>query len=307
MYKEKEVSLEELQRELKSKLRKPRCDKGKLRGANSKVRSDIGEPREYRKSHLVETTKYARVKSRLLNEDIDQSLYEQELSVDKNGIFNKVIKKSQHIQEARSYVSKGLKVNRNSYHIAGSTIDLEEYRFKSLQELALYNPHITDRLSKLYSYELRVTGAKNWLELYCRLYHISPVDMFGWTYEHWRHDYEIVKGDVLIDDFVFNIEHSPGTKEFLPEYLTELNAYREELRSTLRRTKKWADARARYEFELTSREDKRNRERIYAENADKTLSQLNQLLREARDTTRIERELNEYMVEWENNQLNIKE
>lgn len=303
----KEVSLEELQRELKSKLRKPRCDKGKLRGANSKVRSDKGEPRFYRQSQLVETSKYARVKSRLLNEEVDLSLYEQQLSVDKNGIFNKVIKKSQHIQEARSYVSKGLKVNRNSYHIAGSTIDLEEYRFNSLQELALYNPYISDKLSKLYSYELRVTGAENWLELYCRLYHISPVDMFAWTYEHWRHDYDIVKDDTLIDDFVFNIEHSPGTKEFLPDYLTELNAYREELRSILRRSKKWADTRARYEFELTSREDKRNRERIYAENTDKTLSQLNQLLRETRDTARIEQELNEYMLEWENEQLNIKE
>lgn len=304
MYKE-EVSLEKLQRELKTKLRKPRCDKGKPRGSNSKVRSDKGEPRDYRQSQLVETTKYARIKSRLLNEEVDPSLYEQQLSVDANGIFNKVVKKSQHVQEARSYVSKGTKVNRMSYHIAGSTIDLEEYRFKSLQELVLYNPVITERLSKLYYYELRVTGAKDWFTLYCRLYHISPIDAFSWTYVHWRHDYEIVKGDVLIDDFVFNIDYSPGSKEFLPDYLTELNAYREELRSSLRRSKKWADERAIYKFELTSREDKRNREHIYAENPDKTAHQLNLLLRKARDMARIEQELNEHMVEWENEQLKI--
>ena len=79
------------------------------------------------------------------------------------------------------------------------------------------------------------------------------------------------------------------------------------MRSSLRRSKKWADEHARYEFELVYREDNRNRERIYAENVDKTARQLNLLLRKARDTAQIERELNEHMVEWENNQLNIKE
>ena len=117
--------------------------------------------------------------------------------------------------------------------------------------------------------------------------------------------YYIVKGDVLIDDFVFNIDYSQGTKEFLPDYLTELNTYREELRTVLRRSKKWADERARYEYELVSREDNKNRERIYAENVDKTAHQLYLLLRKARDTAQIERELNEHMVEWENEQLKI--
>lgn len=197
--------------------RKARSDKGKTRGPNTKSRSDKGIPRNRRESSPLSI--YCRVRSRVLNNLHDDKYgFANDKCIDQNGIF-KIMKRDDYTKEEyHQVISHGVARQRTIRHIAGSTIDLEKYRFEALYNLAATSPNeMPDRF--YFAQEINHTGTEHdcWFNLFVRLYHLDERDALLWTYEHWRKDYEILKDTYLAPDFTFNFKHSPGSAQFMSE------------------------------------------------------------------------------------------
>lgn len=287
-------TIEELRKELKSKLRKPRSDKGVKRGSYG-LRKDTGKVRYQYDVKLPEYSKYIRLKSRLLREMTDNGLRN-----DKNNYYCLVIRPPRTVYEPKSYISKGKKINRVSYVIAGSTIDLEKYRFNALKEIALLENEFTEKELVDLQYEIRITGALTPLDLFVKFYHLSLNKAHKWTYEHWRHDYSIVAEDVLIDDFVFNYDYAPGSPEFMPEYLEDLENYNLSRKDRLSRTRSYQQERILFKSKLVEELITPVRQTLLKERPDLSPVQLhkklNKVINEQKDI--IDKKVDEHMENW---------
>lgn len=205
---------------------KTRSDKGKYHDVK-KTRSDKGEHR----SPLIayKLLKYKLLSMPLPNEDTPHYLRDYHVQYDYNGIFYVLEKYSHELIKPGGgrYIDErsGTKTYRNTRWRSGKLTDLEEYRFNALQSVMSHRPIDVDPTSQdeiflLFKKEFRVLNVDNTFDLFCALYHIAQKDAYDWDYTHWRHDYECVGGDVLSDDFTFNLTYPPGSPEFHPEYAT---------------------------------------------------------------------------------------
>ena len=197
--------------------RKVRSDKGVKRGPNSKCRSDKGLQRTRKESLPVSI--YCRVRKRVLNNNLyeDKYCYANDPLIDKNGLFRLITRSGYTKEGYYEIVSHGLAKHRMVKHIAASTVDLEKYRFEALYDLMMRKGNESPDES-IFSQEINHTNADCYYELFQRLYHLPYDTLVFWTYEHWKHDYDIVKDTYLESDFTFNFHSAPGTPSFMPEY-----------------------------------------------------------------------------------------
>lgn len=204
---------------------KQRADKGKTHNMSDYSRSDKNTQR----SPLIA---YRMLKNKLLslplpNENTPDYLRDYYVKIDYNGIFYPLEKYSHELikpgggRYMTGLSKSGAKLYRSSRWRAGKMTDLEEYRFNALQSIVSRRPVPPDPQNLVYllfKKEFTVLKCSTTLELFCLLYHVDPNDVYDWDYEHWRHDYECLGGDVLSDEFTFNLTYSPGSPEFHPEY-----------------------------------------------------------------------------------------
>lgn len=281
--------------------RKIRCDKGKKRGPNSKPRSDKGQRHVNAPLQREPLTIYLVMKNKLLKQEVESS--EKGVRVDVNGIFIPIVRENTTRNGEYTYVHRGVKVNRTVKHIAGRTIDLEKYRFEALQSIA-GNRELTMKEKLGFYYEVDVTQAETTLELFTRLYHIKEEDYLRWSYDHWRHDYEIVGGQPL-ETLTFDIMHSPGTPEFMPEYADRVNELNECRRIELRGTQAYRDERAIYRDRLIGKHTAELTTHIVNDPVFATLSlrHIESIVRKALPMEQINYAVESHMNEWLENKI----
>lgn len=219
--------------------RKQRSDKGKPRGEIAK--SNSRQPK-------TKLAIYTKVKNQMYNKD--QRLQAQQgsglfLEVDENSFYLSI--PARYINKGQYYVQvyEGRKIEHTVRRLrVQKEIDLEKYRFEAYKEQAVLNPKIA--VQEQYWPELRqmliiryeMTGDEataalkkrqiTWEELFCEFYFLSKDDYWLWDYLHWRQDYSFIPVQQLPEDFVFNYNNSPGSKEFHPEWAYKVREKQEQ-------------------------------------------------------------------------------
>ena len=234
--------------------RKHRSDKGQIRGPNSHPRSDKGMRRAISFGKTTNPlSQYLSLKTKLLNRPATLSGPDKDyiVQVDQNYIFIPLVKHNSQKYIAHSVVNHARRIARTVKHIAGYTTDLEKYRFNALQHLAL-DPESSANHQSAFAIEYQLTNTDNPFDLFCCLYHIAPEDVIKWTYEKWQSHYRIVSDMLLTLDFVFDINHQPGSTEFMPELEDVAANVLTEQRLAIALTKEYKDTRAKvYDLELS--------------------------------------------------------
>ncbi len=278
--------------------RKSRSDKGKTRGPNSKVRSDKG-------THRIATygvqksprAIYAALRARLLNREITYNslVIEQDI----NSIFMPAIKEDQVREGYYSVVIHGVKKERTIKHIKGYSVDLERYRFEALQDLAAPT-QFTEEDGQLFKQEIFLTRATTYLDLFCRLYHVREEDYLRWTYKHWKEDYLIVCDELLDNEFTFNLEHHPGSSEFMPEYASKVIELQQEKYMQVISSKEFTNMRARVRDLEISKVQEAIKSKLLEDplNAHKSLAAINREAREKVDMGQVDQAVEEFMTLW---------
>lgn len=281
--------------------RKQRSDKGTIRGPNSKTRSDKGEKRlPYASRDPV--VSYQIVKTRLLSKEV--SSQDDGLQLDINSIFCPVIRQNKTKNEEYFVIIHGVKKNRTVRHIKGYTVDLEKYRFEALQNAASNIP-IPEEYRSIFKQEIEQTNANTWIELFCRLYHIKEEDYLLWTYEHWKNDYLIMCEEKLDNNFQFNLQYSPGSEQFMPEYAFRIGELRQEKEETLVLSKEYENVKARYRDLLLSKAEQQIRNELLSQQEFDELSktQLDKLVRKQINKEEINSQVEDYMKNWLSNKV----
>lgn len=292
----------------KLKQRKPRSDAGKKRGPNSKQRCDIGKPRTMKPTVKTALTIYRKMISTYCN---DESV---NIVVDINNIFVPYQEEKRRIEKEHSVLTHGQRIFRDTRLVKGRYIDLEKYRFNALQELATedwsYDSYYTFQ-------EIIATllgpDADNLIDtpmdLFCRLYHIKQEDSIRWSYEKWRHEYNIVYDDAnpLSNDFEFYLDKEVG-KDYALEYSEDLQLANESAIDEIKDSRDYILTRARMQQYLYSKQYSEVSRRITTDPANNglTYNQLKKLIDSSIDQERLDKDLEDYMSDWVNDQIRIK-
>lgn len=186
----KELTKQELLdtiKQLKKETRKPRADKGMQRGPNSKTRSDAGIPRPHLSSLSPKEplTVYLIVKNRLFRSarDEDYNVYQ-----DQDGYYIPRSAPTKITYKNYIVTSQGARIPRTVKHTQGKTVDLEEYRYKALQDKAILTPLeiIPEKYQQPLSQEIKKTSATTWLDLFTRWYFLDETEVLTTSYQQWR-------------------------------------------------------------------------------------------------------------------------
>ena len=186
----KELTKQELLdtiKQLKSQTRKPRADKGIQRGPNSKTRSDAGILRPHLSSQSPKEplTVYLIVKNRLFKSarDEDYNVYQ-----DQDGYYIPRSAPTKITYKNYIVTSQGARIPRTVKYAQGKTVDLEEYRYKALQDKAILTPLeiIPEKYQNELQQEIKKTSATTWLDLFTRWYFLDETDVLTTSYQQWR-------------------------------------------------------------------------------------------------------------------------
>ena len=170
---------------LKKETRKPRNDKGKSRGPNTKIRSDAGIPRGPSTQAKEPITVYLIVKNRLFKSarDEDFNVYQ-----DLDGFYIPRPAPTKTIYKNFIVTNQGVRIPRTVKHTQGKDVDLEEYRYLALQDKAALSPleEIPDKYKQQFLQEITKTQATNWLDLFTRWYFLTEEEVLTTSYQQWR-------------------------------------------------------------------------------------------------------------------------
>lgn len=276
--------------------RKQRSDKGQIRGPNANIRSDAGIKRG--PTYKSPLSIYLSTKTRLLNNPNNN------IQQDINNIFIVYERENTTKEGYFTVIHRGKKLNRTVVHMKGKTTDLEKLRFQALQDVAS-NELIPEQYQKAFHQEIALTKATTWFELFCRFYHVTEETALLWTYERWFKDYSIVNDQVLEPDFKFNIDYSPGTQQFLPEYADVVLKQRQDKIDKLKLSKQYINARARYIAEEEARYEPAIKTRILSDPANIGLSMLaiDQLVKKELPNDLIATAVEEKLNKWIDDQM----
>lgn len=227
--------------------RKQRADRGKSRGA-------IKQPVEKDKSKMGI---YQRVKSRIFNKDLklkETTGYGTFLEVDENSFYCLIPARYRTVGHSYDQKLEGRSIHHTVKKVrVQSEIDLEFHRFNAYKEKALLTPN--EKVQEKYWPEIRqmlnmrysLTGDEatqalkkrqiTWEELFCEFYFLSKDDYWQWDYRMWKHDYELIPVQLLPEDFTFNLQHSPGSEEFHPEWAYKADERKEQIEEERRQRK----------------------------------------------------------------------
>lgn len=288
--------------------RKPRSDKGKTRGPNSKVRSDKGTHRLVYINAMPAMKTYLSVKNKLLNRELTDD--DEPLRLDHNNIFIVINRKSKSKDFNHTIIHRGKAMNRTVKHIKGYTIDVEKLRFLALQD-ALFDD-FTCYDAFRFKQELKAFCLPNntsFFELFSKLYHIAPEDAPRWKYEEWRQAYDMVCDKVLEPDFIFDYNCRPGTEAFKQEYGDVIASAREQDLMELSKTKAYINKRARYRDSLIASLEHFHRDKLLQnpESVSWSMAKLNKEIASRIDFDDVEQQADNHMIEWSNNILDNKE
>lgn len=276
--------------------RKHRSDRGKVRGPNSKIRSDKGISKGSIPTRSNPLAVYISTRNRLLNQQLTES-NPIGVTLDENYIYCLLQRNSTTKTGNYSVVNRGALINRTTKHIQGYEIDIEKYRFNALQSKAENKP-IDNKYLSVFKNEIELTCATTWLELFCRLYHIREEDYLLWSYEHWRKDYDIIGEDLLPTQFVFNLKASPGTPEFMPEYSDRVFELEQENIVKITQSKEYQNEKARYRDLLMANEGAKIKNSIMESNSEMTMMQIDKVVRKQLDMKNINKRIDDHMIEW---------
>ena len=288
--------------------RKVRSDKGKSRGPNSKVRSDLGTRRTRYVNLQPKMKIYFSVKNRLLHRVVTDE--DEALQLDHNNIFIVIKRKNKSVKGYNQVVYRGKALHRTVKHIQVKSIDLEKLRFEAIQDVLFDDFTCQDAVR--FKQELRVLNLPNncsFFDLFAELYHVEPEDVPRWKYEDWRVMYDIVSSQLLPPEFKFRYDERPGTEEFNRKYGEAFELKRLSDLAELANSKEYINEKARYRDLLLAQEKQKYRFELLNDPAseDWTINKLTREVNKRIDKEKIDKQVEDYMLEWSNNKLNNKE
>lgn len=303
--------MEETNNIVKTKTRKPRSDAGKKRGPNSKIRCDAGKKRDIQPEMRLKSalTMYKKMRSQYL---ADESV---EVGKDTNGIYVPVQQSDRRVDENTIVISRGQRLFRSTRIRKGRYIDLERYRFNALQEIAsdqwtaeTYSLFANEVCDLLDSNDPSQSPIDSPLDLFVRLYHIREEDYIFWKYEDWRREYSIVYNDSqpLSDDFVFEYNKHVGI-DYALEYAEDLKLAKDTTMSEIENSRSYTLTMARMRQYLYSKQYSEVSRKITTDpaNSGLTYTQLQTLIDKSIDKDKLDKDLEDYMVNWLEEQIQL--